>query len=83
MWMDVWAWQSYMQVCILLLHTYHKGSVLLNDEKQYVGRDFASSHDQMALVDGLIFVTVLENWNWIDFQTVHTLHTFISAKNNS
>lgn len=26
--------------------------------------DFAPSHDQMALADDLIFVTVLENWNW-------------------
>jgi hypothetical protein len=64
MWMDVWVWQSYMPVCIFLLQTYHKGSVILNDEKQYVGHDFAFSHDQMALVKVLIFVTVLENWNW-------------------
>jgi hypothetical protein len=60
---DVWAWQSYMQVCIFPLPTDHKGGVLLNDLKQCVCHDFASSHDQMALVDDLIFVTVLENWN--------------------
>lgn len=68
-------------VCIFLLQTYQKGSMLLNDGKQQICCDFASLHDHMALVDDLIFVTVLENlyWNWVS-DCSHAPNFYISKE---